>query len=477
MRQLCNRLLGGDRIGQVGYDSLPPLVQDVYDRLAPLGITPKTRRVTRVLMDFTADPDKRAASRLLWRLNWLCPNTRVARPIMGELALGKVPRQESWDVALHGADQRAVIQLSFEGVTVEQVLERRLARDAWGSDASTVGTLAAIEASLILLQSPRLTASLGHRAVELLSHEIGADSAPEIFERARVLVHHHRTTAEGVPDWLMDFVATGYRHYTTQLPEGFGDRGTRPEELAAMLSFVFTLEGLALAMGCNRSQLVIAVEHAATQASEPEKLGLLWATEWLVQHRDDAGVHRAFSEILDHPLGRMAYPRYLSGFLAALGFAPGIGPMGVALLGRAFTELPDHVLLPWMPALLQELRPRSVDVLPALFTEVMRTLPRNLDALDAWTPPWDAAAPAPPAPAAPGAPTGDAAAARQLLGAFPATTDGFAAVVGATDPWGDAPAATSSGAGPSAIGADPAVAALVARHPAAAEAFAAWIGG
>ncbi|MBX2798028.1 MAG: hypothetical protein KTR31_10175 [Myxococcales bacterium] len=83
VRQLCNRMLGGDRVGQVGYNSLPPLVQNVYDRLAILGITAKTRRVTRVLMDFDKEPEKRGASQLLWRLNWLTQGTRVARPIMG----------------------------------------------------------------------------------------------------------------------------------------------------------------------------------------------------------------------------------------------------------------------------------------------------------------------------------------------------------------------------------------------------------
>ena len=122
--------------------------QDVYDRLAPLGIDASTRRVTRVLMDFTAEPDKRACSMLLWRLNWLTQGTRVARPIMGELKLGMEPRQESWDVALHGAEQRAVIQLAFEGVTVEQVLEKRLSADAFGVDARTLTALRAVEGTV-----------------------------------------------------------------------------------------------------------------------------------------------------------------------------------------------------------------------------------------------------------------------------------------------------------------------------------------
>ena len=34
IERLCDVLLGGDRIGQVGFTSLPPLAQDVYERLA-----------------------------------------------------------------------------------------------------------------------------------------------------------------------------------------------------------------------------------------------------------------------------------------------------------------------------------------------------------------------------------------------------------------------------------------------------------
>ena len=447
VRQLVSKMLGGDRVGQVGYDSLPPLVQDVYDRLAPLGITAKTRRVTRVLMDFRKHPELRACSALLWRLNWLLPNSRVARPIMGELKLGAEPAQESWDVALHGAEQRAVIQLSFEGVTIEQVLENRFREAAFGADASTVDALRAVEGSIILLDSPRLTEQIGQRSVALLTQERGAGDAAEIFERIRRLVHHERTTDDGAPGWLKDFVATGYQHYTTQLPEGFRDRGVAPEDLGAMLSFVFTLEGLALAMGCSRSQLMIALDHAAVEATDPEKLGLLWAAEWLVQIRDDEGVRSAFAEILDHPLGRTAYPRYLSGFLLSLAFASRAATLAVDLLGKAFAALPDRVLLPWMPALIDRLRPRSADVLPSLFKEFGRSAPRKLADLDAWDPPWMRQPKRKPKGAAKGAAAGAGAqpvarspaavAARALLFAHRSAPDAHAAALGFDGTWGD----------------------------------------
>ncbi|MEN0064871.1 MAG: DUF5682 family protein [Myxococcota bacterium] len=460
VRQLCSRLLGGDRVGQVGYDSLPPLVQNIYDRLEPLGIHASTRRKSRVLLDFTSEPEKRPCSRLLWRLRWLLPQSRVAVPIMGDLKLGMQPKQESWDVALHGHGQREVIQLAFEGVTVEQVLERRLSERAFGADATTVDALEAAEVSEILLESPRLTQTLGERAVERLLVEVGADDAPEIFARIRRLDQHYRTQPTGAPGWVGHFIATGYQHYTSQLPEAFADRGTTPEQLAAMLSFVFTLESLALAQGGQRSQLRLAIEHAGPGTVDPEKLGLLWAAEWLVQRRDEAQVRAAFGAILEHPLGRSAYPRYLSGFLQSLAFAPKMGPLGVELLGRAFAELGDDVLLPWMPTLLQELRPRSADVLPSLFGEALRALPRSLDAVTDWQAPW-LAPPVAVTSSADAAPSAEAALVGQLLRAHPAAADAVATLFGREPGFGAAPAAASPTSSPGL----PRIQALLEAHP------------
>lgn len=388
VRELCHRLLGGDRMGQVGYGSLPPLVQDIYDRLAIIGMTATTRSVKRVLMDFDKNPEQRHASKLLWRLQWMLPDTRVARPIMGELKLGVEPRQESWDVRIHGPEQRAVIQLSFQGISVEQVLERRLHERACGPQARTLDALEAAEACILLLDKTRLFTILGERAVYLLTRESGPDDAAEIFNLVRRLVHYFRGTSEGMPAWLQHFVATGYAHYATLLPTAFADRGTSPEQLSAMLSFVFTLESLALAMGCQRSQLLIAIEQAGPGTAEPEKLGLLWATEWLVQLKDEEALRAAFASILSNPLGRNAYPRYLAGFMQGIAFAPRVAALSIELLGRAFESLPDLVLLPWMPSLLATLQPLGNDVIQGLLTEFTRDLPRSWKQFDSWQAPW-----------------------------------------------------------------------------------------
>src|SRR5690606_29426373 len=57
--QLCRVMLGGDRIGSVGYESLPPLAQNIYDRLAPLNVDLFSHTNQRALMDFTRNPHLR----------------------------------------------------------------------------------------------------------------------------------------------------------------------------------------------------------------------------------------------------------------------------------------------------------------------------------------------------------------------------------------------------------------------------------
>src|SRR5262249_18412024 len=179
--RLCDILLGGDKVGQIGFESLPPLAQDVYTRLAGLPINLQARTIQRALLDFRKAPELLPCSDLLWKLLYLLP-PGVLRPIMGQRELGHVPQQESWDVAI-GKSQGAVIQLGYEGVTVEHVLERRLKKVAFGAQSRTAAALKAAEDSILFLKSERLTEELGERAVDLLVQEPDVQQAREIHAR------------------------------------------------------------------------------------------------------------------------------------------------------------------------------------------------------------------------------------------------------------------------------------------------------
>ncbi|MFB7455657.1 hypothetical protein [Streptomyces sp. NPDC056188] len=458
VRRLVEIMMGGDRIGQVGYDALPPLARDVHDRLAPLGLKLQQRGVQRALLDMASRPELRACSDVLWMLRRLMPHG-AARPIMGERRLGERSIQESWDLAL-GTHQRALIELGYEGVSIEQVLEQRLRRDAYGPQATTATVLAAVEDAVLYLRSRRLADELGTQALKLLATERSVDGAPEVLRRVRGLLAYYRTSETVLPAWIKSFVKTGYAHYCTLLPVAFRDEDATVGQVAAMLGFLFSMESLALSLGCDRAQLELAV--AQSHPEEPSKTALLWAAQVQLGTLSRAELRDRCDALLDNPLVVPAYPRYLSGFVHALEPVPGLADVVVEAVSNAFGRLPDAVLLPWLPLLITTLRSGAAELAPLLIREASRIFPGRLAALDEWIPPWRTP-PAPPATrrSLPGEPLRHGAA---LLPVHPATCDAVAELLGCTEGWTQTDVPPASGAG------------LLSVHPAACDAVAELLG-
>jgi hypothetical protein len=484
VRRLCEILLGGDRIGQVGYAALPPLARDVYDRLAPLGLNLEYRTIQRALLDIAARPELAACSQLLWMLRYLLPDNAV-RPIMGSRRLGETHIQESWDLDL-GRHQRTIIELGYEGVTVEQVLEQRLRRAAWDPKATAATALKAVEHSLVFLRSPRLTDDLGTRAVELLAAERTVDEAPAVLRRIRRLLTHYRSTTPTLPSWCERFVTAGYAHYCTLLPTAFVEEDTGVRQVAAMLGFLFSMESLALSLGCDRTQLELAVRQSHPEP--PAKIALLWAARHQLGVLPLAELRQRVDELLGNPLVVPAVPQYVSGFVQALEPVPRLAPFVVETLSKAFGRLPDPVLLPWLPKLITTLKSQAAELVPVLTREAGRTFPGSLAGLDTWTAPWDAS----PKPLGEVSPRPSAGAAGVLLADHPATTEAVASLLRCDGEWraGEWSAdewstgegfARDGSAGAGAMGAGGAdvvaAAALLTEYPDAAEAVAALIGG
>ncbi|MGW5126540.1 hypothetical protein ACWEQ7_21295 [Streptomyces sp. NPDC004069] len=487
VRRLVEIMMGGDRIGQVGYDALPPLARDVHDRLAPLGLKLQQRGVQRALLDMASRPELEACSDVLWMLRRLMPHG-AARPIMGERRLGERSIQESWDLAL-GTHQRALIELGYEGVSIEQVLEQRLRRDAYAPQATTATVLAAVEDATLYLRSRRLADELGTHALKVLATERSVDGAPEVLRRVRGLLAYYRTSEPVLPSWIESFVKTGYAHYCTLLPMAFRDEDATVGQVAAMLGFLFSMESLALSLGCDRAQLELAV--AQSHPEEPSKTALLWAAQVQLGTLSRAELRARCEALLDNPLVVPAYPRYLSGFVHALEPVPGLADVVVEAVSNAFGRLPDAVLLPWLPLLITTLRSGAAELAPLLIREAGRIFPGRLAALDAWIPPWRT----PPATPA-GRRTQSAEHGRQgaaLVPAHPATCDAVAELLGCTQGWTPADVPLPSGVGlltaypatcdavaellgcdgawAAAYGSAPSGAALTSRHPATATAL------
>ncbi|GHH54366.1 DUF5682 family protein [Lentzea cavernae] len=438
VRRLVEIMMGGDRIGQVGYDALPPLARDVHDRLAPLELKLQQRGVQRALLDIVSRPELELCSNLLWMLRYLLPRG-AARPIMGERKLGERPIQESWDLAL-GTHQRSLIELGYEGVSVEQVVEQRLRRGACDPQATTASVLEAVEDAIRYLHSPRLAGELGVRALELLSAERTVDGAPEVLRRSRRLLAYYRTNEPVLPQWIESFVRTGYAHYCTLLPTAFTEEEAGVDQVAAMLGFLFSMESLALSLGCDRTQLELAV--AQSHPEEPSKVALLWAAQVHLGRLSRLELRVRCDDLLGNPLSLPSYPRYLSGFVHALEPVPSLVDFVVETMSNAFAHLPDPLLLPWLPTLISTLRSRGAQFVPLLIREAGRVFPGRLPALDEWVPPWLDQ----PAPVTVRTSTGQGLA---LLAAHPATCDAVADLLGCEGAWQAAPGGV----------------ALLSRHP------------
>ncbi|NNH73148.1 hypothetical protein HLB23_25350 [Nocardia uniformis] len=430
VRRLCEILLGGDRIGQVGYAALPPLARDVLDRLEPLGLDLSKRTLQRALLDLKANPDLRPCSDLLWLLRRLLPQDAL-RPIMGSRGLGETSIQESWDIGL-GKHQRSLVELGYEGVSIEQVLEQRLRRAVAAPDATAAVALGAVEDALVYLRSVRLAGELGNRAVELLAAERTVDDAPVVLRRIRLLLNYFRSTEDGLPPWCERFVTAGYAHYCTLLPTAFADEETGPPQVAAMLGFLFGMENLALSLGCDHTQLELAVLQSHPEA--PAKVALLWAARFQLGMLTMAQLRDRCDEMLANPLVLPTVPQYVSGFVQAIDPAPALKPFVVELLSKAFGTLPDTVLLPWLPKLITTLKDQAGDLIPGLVREAGRTFPGALPAVDAFEPPWSVefSTVATPMAAAPGGPV------TELLAAHPAACDALAGLLGIEGGWQEA---------------------------------------
>ena len=200
-------------------------------------------------------------------------------------------------------------------------------------------------------------------------------------------MHYYRAVPDGLPAWIQQFVATGYSHYATLLPTAFEDRGTSPEQIAGMLGFIFTLESLALALGCQRSQLLIAIKQTGENTEDPAKLGLLWTAERLLNLRSVESIREFFTYVLANPLMTPAFPDYLNGFLLALNFTPRIASFVVELLSQVFSVAPDEMLMSWLPGLLLRLRshPRLAQTLTK---EASALYPASLQGFESWHVPW-----------------------------------------------------------------------------------------
>src|SRR5262249_51915117 len=274
---------------------------------------------------------------------------------------------------------------------------------------------------LIFLDSHHFADELGTRAVDLLAAEHTAADAPAVLRRIRGLLAYYRAGGRQPPPWYQSFAVTGYVQYCTLLPVASTTEDTSAGQVAAILGFLFAMESLMLSLGHGRSQLELAVRQSHPE--EPAKTALLWAARCHLGLMPLDQLRSRCADLLANPLVVPAFPRYLSGFVRALDPIPALAPFLVEIVSTAFAHLPEPVLLPWVPSVINTLLNQAGALVSGLVREAGRTFPTTLDALDHWVPPWsnDSAAPVPDP-----APVRDVS---TLLTRYPATADALFALL------------------------------------------------
>jgi hypothetical protein len=384
IKKLCEILLGGDKIGLVDYGSLPPLAKNVYDRLKPIKIGISDRTKSRVLMDFNENPEVKECSKLLWRLYYLLTST-IVKPIMGQLKLGFVPQQESWDVYL-GKNQRGLIELGYEGITIEQVLEGRLKKEVYSKEATSAIALKAVETSILLLDGGKLTNEIGNQAVILIQKEAKTEEAPFVYKQMRLLVQFYRSLGD-LPDWINRFISEGYSSYCTLLPLAFKDNDISPKEVSSMLGFIITFGNLALSMGASQDQFIIAVKQS--EPSDHAKKSLLWTAEYLLNMRTIDSMRLYFDNVINKSMLMPLFHQSITGFVASIDFCKQITQFVVELISKAFDRLPDRILIPFFIKLIIELKENNKELMSALILEGGKSFPKDFDKINNWILPWN----------------------------------------------------------------------------------------
>jgi hypothetical protein len=180
-----------------------------------------------------------------------------------------------------------------------------------------------------------------------------------------------------------------------------------------------------------------------------------------------------FQAMLGDALRLPTLPAYLSGFILALTFAPGIARLVVELLSEVFGSVPDRTLLPLLPGLIVQLRGQQQVLLP-LIKEAAAVYPSSLAGFAGWQPAWLGSAPATPTAAATVEVSPEEQAARKLLFAAPASTNALAAWLGiAGQGWQEDVPATQ---GAQLTAEEQAARKLLADAPETAAALAAYLG-
>ena len=324
VRRLCEILLGGDRIGQVGYDALPPLARDVYDRLAPLGLNLEKRTIQRALLDLARRPGAGAAAPTCCGCCATCCPPDAVRPIMGERRLGRAvdpgelgpghrhaPARPD-RARLRGRHRRAGAGAAAAPRGVGPAGHRRRSRSRAVEDAIAVPAQPPVR---------RRAGRPGRGAARRRAHRRRRARGAAPHPPAAGPLPGHRAGAAGLVRGVRHRRVRALLHPAADRVRRRGDR--RPAGRARCSASCSAWR----AWRCRWAATGPSWNWPCAQShpEAPAKVALLWAAQHQLGLLPLAELRARCDELLANPLVVPAFPQYLSGFVQALEPVAGAG--------------------------------------------------------------------------------------------------------------------------------------------------------
>jgi len=369
--------------GRIGYKALPTLVKDVFDRLSILNISRDSQKVQRVLIDLDKQPELKPVSDLLWLLKYM--NINVV-PIAGKKTLGKHIKQESWDLYIY-KNKNPLISLSLEGISVEEVFCSRIIKQV-KKDPSITSILEAIKAVLIYLD---------HKNVILytLSNLLISNLKGIIFENQKVLysltlelLNYLRTLKEGIPKWFNDFIVRSYSQYCQELVNAATDNSISAEQFSMIFSYIFKVEGIALAEEASREELEIAIKLTLDLNDLPDNKKIIaLAANSLLKQGNEQKLKQIMSKVFWNPQVIQSASEIVLALVYSSNFAPNLIFLFIEFLDQCFRRLNDNLIIQWLPLLISQMKELDTNYIVQIAQIINRHYNRSLKhikEMDVW---------------------------------------------------------------------------------------------
>ncbi len=367
IEDLVENIIILNKQGRVGYHALPPLAQDVLNRLSGLKVPRDYKRVKRVLFNLAQQPEYKEISNLLWLLKAL--NVRVVS-IVGQKKLGYHENQESWDIYIY-KEQNTLLSLAHEGITVEEVFRKRVLKKV-DEKSTIIDILTCIRDVLTYLPSDDI--SLRYLSESLIgrTRDLRFENPLDVYNLTSELLNYFRTLKTGIPHWFKEFIVSAYRSYCQELTSAIDDNSFSTENIATMFSFIFKVESVALSQGATRKELEISFKMINNLDLPIGKKAVVLAAESLLNSEKEFELKKVVATTFWNPYMIQSLSDLLTGLIFSTNFTPNIFSIIVELLDQCFRLLKEDLLHQWMPQLINTFSELKTEYIAKIANDLKR---------------------------------------------------------------------------------------------------------